>query len=101
MRKLYYLLLIITLVSCYRSSSYHQQLEQAELIIEDHPDSAKAILQTIPTSLIGKEERALHNMLMTMANYKLYIPFTNDSLISHSVTYYSESGNKNLLASAL
>ena len=101
MRKLYYLLLVIFLFSCYRSSNYHQQLEQAELIIEDHPDSAKAILQTIPTSLIGKEERALYNLLLTMANYKLYIPFTNDSLISHSVTYYSESGNKNRFASAL
>ena len=101
MRKPYYLLLIITLISCYHSSNYHQQLEQAELIIEDHPDSAKAIIQEIPTSLLGKEERALHNLLMTIANYKLYIPFTNDSLINHSVTYYSEKGDKKRLASAL
>ena len=101
MRHPYYLLLIITLVSCNHSSNYHQQLEQAELIIEDHPDSAKAIIQEIPTSLLGKEERALHNLLLTMVNYKLYKPFTDDSLIKNSVDYYEKKSiDKERLANA-
>lgn len=54
MRRLYYLLLFIILFSCDHSSNYHQQLEQAESIIEDNPDSAKVLLEKIPSSLLGE-----------------------------------------------
>lgn len=92
---------VIILLGCSQLSSYQHQLEQAEAVIEDNPDSALVLLNGIPASLVSDgEERALYNLLMTEATYKLYKPFGNDSLINYSIDYYSKSNNVNRLAAA-
>lgn len=101
MKKLFYfLLLIIALDACSPSSSYRQKLGEVESVIENTPDSAKELLEKIPSSLLGEEDKALYYLLLTMANYKLYQPFTNDSLIKSSIEYYKHNGNINRLANA-
>lgn len=92
---------VMILWGCSQLSSYQHQLEQAEAVIEDNPDSALVLLNGIPASLVSDgEERALYNLLMTEATYKLYKPFGNDSLINYSIDYYSKSNNVNRLAAA-
>ena len=92
---------VMILLGCSQLSSYQHQLEMAEIVIEDNPDSAWVLLSDIPASLVSDgEERALYNLLMTEATYKLYKPFGNDSLINYSIDYYSKSNNVNRLAAA-
>lgn len=100
MRKLFYFFLFgFASIACSSASKYHHQLEQVEAIIEDNPDSAKRLLEEIPSSVLNDgEERALYNLLLTMVDYKLYKPFTNDSLIRYSLAYYTQSGKKDRLA---
>ena len=101
MKRLFYYLLLGIITACSLSSNYRQQLAEVEACIEDHPDSAKVLLEKIPSSLLGEEERALHNLLLTMVNYKLYKPFTDDSLIKNSVDYYEKKSiDKERLANA-
>ena len=102
MRRFFAIILsVMILLGCSQLSSYQHQLEQAEAVIEDNPDSALVLLNGIPASLVSDgEERALYNLLMTEATYKLYKPFGNDSLINYSIDYYSKSNNDNRLATA-
>ena len=93
---------VMILLGCSQLSSYQHQLELAEAVIEDNPDSAWALLRDIPASLVSEgEERALYNLLYTEASYKLYKQIDSDSLITYSVDYYSQTGNKQRLATAL
>lgn len=102
MRRFFAIILsVMILLGCSQLSSYQHQLEMAEMVIEDNPDSAWVLLSDIPASLVSDgEERALYNLLMTEATYKLYKPFGNDSLINYSIDYYSKSNNVNRLATA-
>lgn len=102
MRKIiYYFLFGILIIACSPTSSYHHQLEQVEAIIEENPDSARRLLQEIPASILDDdEEKALYNLLLTMAGYKLYQPFLDDSLIRYSIEYYMQCSNMGRLATA-
>ena len=102
MRRNYaFFLSMIILMGCSQLSSYQHQLDMTEAMIEDNPDSAWVLLREIPASLVSEgEERALYNLLMTEATYKLYKTFENDSLINYSIDYYSKSNNVNRLATA-
>ena len=76
-------------------------MEAAEAVIEDNPDSAWIMLRDIPSSLLSDgEEKALYNLLLTEAAYKLYKPFKDDSLINYSITYYKQHNNQPRLATA-
>ena len=100
-RLFYYLLFGPAILACSPSSSYQHQLAEVETIIEENPDSARALWYEIPFSLLQEgRERALYNLLLTMADYKLYKPFTDDSLIRYSVDYYEKSKNTDRLSSA-
>ena len=64
------------------SMVYHQQEKEALLL-----------LQQMPTDHMGKQERAYHAVLLTMAMYKNYIPCRSDSAINEAVGYYRHSGD--------
>lgn len=103
MRRFFAIILsVMILLGCSQLSSYQHQLEMAEMVIEDNPDSAWVLLSDIPASLVSDgEERALYNLLLTEASYKLYKQIDSDSLITYSVDYYSKTGNQQRLATAL
>ena len=63
------------------------ELEQAEAVMFDHPDSALHILQRMPKPT-DKEQHALWCLLMTQAMYKQYLPFSSDSLIRIAYDFY-------------
>lgn len=100
-RLAFYLYCGMICMACSSASDYRNQMEAAEAVIEDHPDSAWIMLRDIPSSLLSDgEEKALYNLLLTMARYKLYKPFKDDSLINYSVQYYEQHGNQKRLAAS-
>ena len=63
------------------------ELEQAEAVMFDRPDSALRILQAMPMPT-DKEQHALWCLLVTQAEYKQYLPISSDSLIRIAYDYY-------------
>ena len=64
-------------------------LERAEALTPSRPDSALALLESIPaTSLHPGEETALHALLLTQARYKCMYDETDDSLIRIATSWY-------------
>lgn len=70
-------------------------LHQADSLMESCPDSALALLQTVPHphKLKGKEQ-ADYCLLLTQAEYKNYFPFTSDSLLTIAIDYYQTVNDK-------
>ena len=63
------------------------ELERAEAVMFDHPDSALRILESMPMPT-DKEQHALWCLLVTQAKYKQYLPIPSDSLICIAYDYY-------------
>lgn len=88
------ILLSLALWSCSLSGRVGSTLSEAESLMENHPDSALALLSTIdPSEIHGKSARALHALLLTQAQFKNYCPPANDSLISIARDYYESSSD--------
>lgn len=65
-------------------------LDRAESLMEEHPDSALALLDTIDGSGLTGEVHARHALLLSQALDKNYIDVTDDSLINIAVDYYEK-----------
>lgn len=63
------------------------ELEQAEAVMFEHPDSALHILQRMPKPA-DKEQHALWCLLVTQAECKQLLPVPSDSLIRIAYDYY-------------
>ena len=82
-------LLLLAITGCQEHSPIADRLQQAETVMNEHPDSALNILKDISGSdLRIKEHRARHALLYSQALDKNYIDLTNDSLINIAVDYY-------------
>ena len=69
-------------------------MDRAEALMEDHPDSALAILQTVDSaSLRGKADKARRALLMSMALDKNHIFATDSSILQPAIDYYLRHGN--------
>ena len=83
------------------SKSTLWRLQQVGDVIESRPDSALVILGKMDVASLTEEERAEYGLLMTMAEYKTHHGiYTNDTMISASVKYYDQHGDKWHKASA-
>lgn len=84
-------LLLLAITGCQEHSPIADRLQQAETVMNEHPDSALNILKDISGSdLRIKEHRARHALLYSQALDKNYIDLTNDSLINIAVDYYKD-----------
>lgn len=92
--KLFIFVLVTCLVCGCRRSQVNQQLDRAETIMQERPDSALDILQQINSSSLRGEPQARHALLLSQAYDKNYIDLTSDSLISIATTYYTNSGDQ-------
>lgn len=87
-------LLFLLICSCHGNGEARRSLTEAETIMNEHPDSALAILESIPSSgLRSDRDRALHALLLTQARSKCYLPFENDSLIASATDFFLDSGD--------
>ena len=89
------ILLLLACTACYRSTRHvTEHLSQAEGLIWAAPDSALHILESISTSrhLTGKEQ-ADYALLLSLAQYRCYIPVSSDSLINLAMEYYKDKND--------
>ena len=86
------IILILCILSCNNSSHHWETLMQVESFIEERPDSALAVLEQInKAELSGKEEKAKHALLLSIALDKNYIDLTTDSIINIAIQYYKNT----------
>lgn len=84
--------LLLSIASCRRDNAALERMYHAEAIMHTAPDSALAIIRSIPDSTLhSAEARALHALLLTQALDKNYLDLTDDSLIVSALDYYSPS----------
>ena len=89
------ILLLLACTACYRSTRHvTEHLSQAEGLLWAAPDSALHILESISTSrhLTGKEQ-ADYALLLSLAQYRCYIPVSSDSLINLAIEYYKDKND--------
>lgn len=84
---------ISLLVGCNKSAPESvEALDLAEAVMEEHPDSALAILSALNTAtLCNDADRALYALLYTQAQDKNYINDTVDIIITRAVDFYRNS----------
>ena len=89
-RTLYqFLLLLLLLTGCDDPKPVTDALTRAEALMNEYPDSAWAVLNTLSPDEMGQNRtRAHYALLYTQAQDKTYRDETNDSLISIAVDYY-------------
>ena len=89
-RTLYqFLLAMLLLAGCNDPKPVTDALTRAEALMNEYPDSAWAVLNTLSPDEMGQNRtRAHYALLYTQAQDKSYRDETNDSLISIAVDYY-------------
>ena len=95
MRNLIYtLLIIIALAACNSHQGTRTQLDKAEALMTEHPDSALFLLQQVDEAQLSTEKlQARFALLLSMALDKNYIDVASDSLIRPAVEYYENHGS--------
>ena len=86
---IFLLLILVALMSCNDPKPITDTLHRAEALMNEYPDSAWTLLNTISPDEMGQNRnRAFYALLYTQAQDKTYRDETNDSLISIAVDYY-------------
>ena len=87
------LIIALGLVACSQHSKQYNTLTQVESFIIEKSDSALIVLEQIDISeLSGKEERAKHALLLSMAMDKNYIYKTDFKVLQPAIDYYEDNG---------
>ncbi len=87
------IILAICLISCNSHSHCREALSQMESYIEERPDSALAVLKQMNASeLSGKEEKAKHALLYSMALDKNVIDKTDFEILQPAIDYFENKG---------
>ena len=81
-------------VACRTDNTSIQLLDQAEAMMNEAPDTALALLDSIDSHRLGRADNARYALLRSQALDKNFIDITNDSLISIAVDYYAHSHNE-------
>lgn len=83
---------VLGLSSC-QTARYNSTVVAAEELMQEQPDSALTLLQSIePSSLRGERRKAKFALLYSQALDKNYIDTDNDSLIHPAVKYFENHG---------
>jgi len=83
----------ILLFACERHSQIWEQMDTAEKLMNNKPDSALIILENIPVSSIkDKEVSARYALLKSMALDKNYIDTTTFDILQPAIDYYVQNG---------
>ena len=86
--------LCILLIACGKNG-VSGIFSQTWKIIEQRPDSARALLAKIDIPSLTDKEQAEYGLLMTMVDIKTrHNQIQNDSMISSSIRYYDKDGDK-------
>lgn len=84
---------LLTTGSCDRHGEAWEKLDMAESLMDSKPDSALAVLGSIPTSKVkGKEISARYALLKSMALDKNCIDTTTFDVLQPAIDYYIKHG---------
>lgn len=85
-------IIVATIIVCLITACSNQRVSttllDAESIMEEIPDSALKVLESIDDSELTDESKARYALLFSQAYDKNYIDQTDDSLISIATNYY-------------
>ena len=92
---LWLLVLALVALSCRDDGSQEALLRTADSLLEDHPDSALALLRRDSSqfSRSGKSVRMWYVLSRTEAEDKCYVTHVSDSAIRAAAEYYDASGS--------
>lgn len=92
---LYSILIILGCNGNKTTNKLMPELEQAEKVMFDHPDSALHLLESmeIPSSQTDKENHALWCLLTSQAKVKQLMKISSDSLVRIAYDYYKPTNN--------
>lgn len=83
------LLAITVLAACNRHTPAWEQMDAADGLMNTRPDSALALLEVIPDSILqGKEEVARYALMKSMALDKNYVDTTTFDVLQPAIDYY-------------
>lgn len=86
---------------CISQTDYNEVLVRADSLMQEHPDSALHLLESIPADSVNTtQDHAYYALLLTQARDKNFIPQTDDSLIQTAVRYFDKKGNAAMQARA-
>ena len=84
----------LLLAGCHHDSATMQELSRIDsMVYHQHEIEALPLLKQMDTEQFSEEERVYHAVLLSMAQYKNYIPCTSDSAINEAVGFYKKTGN--------
>lgn len=97
MRSLYIIIGVVLFIACGERQEYVSMLERAEVVMNDHPDSALVVLDSLSAheQEFGKRFRMRYQLLRLQAQNKAFVPFTSDSLAKDVVGYFDRHGSHN------
>lgn len=82
-------------VGCHHDNATMQQLAGLDsMVYHQQEREALPILQKMDIKGFNDEEKSYYSLLLAMAQYKCYQPFTSDSAINEAVEHYRKSGDK-------
>ena len=96
MKKIYRFIIVLfatIIFSSCENATINEQMDKAECLVNEKPDSALIILKNIDNTIeLSESQNARYALLYSQALDKNYIDETNDSLINIAVEYYNENG---------
>ena len=95
-----YIFVVLIIVSNYSCSNHKETkdiLKQAETVMEEHPDSAYALLDKLENEKehLPQSLRMRYELLRAQSMNKTDIPFTSDSVLLRVAQYYDKNGDSN------
>ena len=88
-------MMLLSLAACHpEGTSVKQGLDKAAQLMEQDPDTASIILETIQSSQMNEAQLAEYNLLCTQLNEDKNIPHSSDKQIKQAASYYEKHGDE-------
>ena len=101
MKKICYFIsaiLLSSFIGCGHQPMTKKLADIDSLIIQEHYDSARAILNSLSEKTMTEEDKAHYYLLATQLGYITKHPLPSDSLLDIALSYYKKVGNNQKLA---
>lgn len=86
---------VLSLAACHpEGTNVRQGLDKAAQLIEQDPDTASVILETIQMNEMNEAQLAEYNLLCTQLDEDKNIPHSSDARIRQAVSYYEQYGDE-------
>lgn len=100
MKRILYLILMLTVIGCSKPDKFDTTMYQADSIMEARQNDAKLSLEKLDglrphLAEMSKAQRMRYHLLQAKAMNKGYEKFTSDSIMKEVTEYYNQNGSDN------